>query len=119
MRRPRASQASTGWGETLYAKDAFPDARLVHLCEWYYAGQGADLDFDPEFPATLDDRARVRTWNALHALNLTQCDAAVSPTRWQRSRHPDALQDKIVVQHECIAHEALGPMPRRRWSRPT
>jgi hypothetical protein len=31
-----------------------------------------------EFPITFDDRARIRSWNALHALNLTHCDAGVT-----------------------------------------
>lgn len=33
--RPDAILAHPGWGETLYAKDVFPDALLVHYCEWY------------------------------------------------------------------------------------
>ena len=103
--------AHPGWGESLYAKDVYPDARVIHFCEWYYAARGADMGFDPEFPASLDDHARVRTWNALHALNLVQCDAGVSPTRWQRSRHPGELQSKIAVQHEGIALDLLAPDP--------
>ena len=47
---PDVILAHPGWGETLYAKDVFPDARLVHLCEWFYNAEGADLGFDPEFP---------------------------------------------------------------------
>ena len=106
---PDAILAHPGWGESLYAKDVFPDARLVHFCEWYYHAEGADLGFDPEFPLTFDDRARIRTWNALHALNLVQCDAAVTPTEWQRSRHPKIFQPKIVVRHEGIALGELRP----------
>ena len=106
---PDVILAHPGWGETLYAKDVFPDARLIHLCEWYYAAEGADLGFDPEFPLTFDDRARIRTWNALHTLNLTHCDAAISPTEWQRSRHPEAFQGKIHVLHEGIDLSRLGP----------
>lgn len=106
---PDAILAHPGWGETLFAKDVFPTARLVHLCEWYYSAEGADLGFDPEFPLTFDDRARIRMWNAQHALDLIQCDAAVSPTHWQRSRYPEILQPKIVVQHEGIDTENLGP----------
>lgn len=108
---PDVILAHPGWGETLYAKDVFPDARLVHFCEWFYSAEGADLDFDPEFPLSFDDRARIRTWNALHTLNLTVCDAAVTPTRWQWSRHPDIFQPKITVQHEGIATHELGPDP--------
>ena len=108
---PDVILAHPGWGETLYAKDVFPDARLVHYCEWYYNAEGADLGFDPEFPITFDDRARIRTWNALHTLNLTNCDAAVTPTHWQKSRHPEIFQSKITVQHEGIATHELGPDP--------
>ncbi len=108
---PDVILAHPGWGETLYAKDVYPDARLVHYCEWFYSAAGADLGFDPEFPITFDDRARVRTWNALHTLNLTNCDAAVTPTHWQKSRHPEIFQPKITVQHEGIATHELGPDP--------
>jgi glycosyltransferase involved in cell wall biosynthesis len=107
--KPDAVLAHPGWGESLFVKDVFPDARLVHLCEWYHNAEGADLGFDPEFPLTFDDRARIRTWNALHALNLTQCDAAVTPTQWQKSRHPEIFHPKISVQHEGIDAEGLGP----------
>jgi glycosyltransferase involved in cell wall biosynthesis len=109
--KPDAVLAHPGWGESLYVKDAFPDTRLVHFCEWYYNAEGADLGFDPEFPLSFDDRARIRTWNALHALNLTQCDAAVTPTHWQKSRHPEIFHPKITVQHEGIDTEGLGPDP--------
>jgi glycosyltransferase involved in cell wall biosynthesis len=109
--RPDTVLAHPGWGESLYVKDVFPDARLVHFCEWYYSAEGADIGFDPEFPATFDDRARIRTWNALHALNLTHCDAAVTPTPWQKSRHPQVFHPKITVQHEGIDTASLRPDP--------
>ena len=108
---PDVIVAHPGWGETLYAKDVFPDSRLVHLCEWYYSAEGADVGFDSEFPVSFDTRARIRTWNALHALNLTHCDVAVAPTQWQKSRHPEIFHSKIRVQHEGIATHELGPDP--------
>lgn len=116
---PDAIVAHPGWGETLYAKDVFPDARLIHFCEWYYDAEGADLNFDPEFPLTFDDRARIRTWNALHTLNLVNCDVGVAPTHWQKSRHPEIFHDKIVVQHEGIDTENLGPDPMATITTPS
>ena len=107
--RPDAILAHPGWGETLYVKDVFPDARLIHFCEWFYSSNDADWAFDPEFPASFDDKARVRTWNALHTLNLENCDAGITPTHWQHSRHPAAYRDKIAVIHEGIDTELLGP----------
>lgn len=115
---PDVILAHPGWGETLFAKDVYPDARLVHFCEWYYAARGADVGFDPEFPSTINDHARIRSWNALHALNLTHCDAAVAPTQWQRSRHPEVFHRKIVVQHEGIDVDRLGPDARASITTP-
>lgn len=117
--RPDVILAHPGWGETLYAKDVFPYARLIHLCEWYYSAEGADVGFDPEFPSSLNDRARVRTWNAQHALSLLECDAAVSPTHWQKSRYPEVLRDKIVVQHEGIDTQSLAPDPHATFTTPS
>jgi glycosyltransferase involved in cell wall biosynthesis len=116
---PDVIVAHPGWGETLYAKDVYPNARLIHLCEWYYNAEGADLDFDPEFPLTFDDRARIRTWNALHTLNLVNCDVGVAPTHWQKSRHPEIFHSKIVVQHEGIDTESLGPDPNATITTPS
>lgn len=116
---PDAIVAHPGWGETLYAKDVYPNAKLIHLCEWYYNAEGADLNFDPEFPLAFDDRARIRTWNALHTLNLVNCDVGVAPTHWQKSRHPEIFHDKIVVQHEGIDTENLGPDPNATVTTPS
>ena len=127
---PDVILAHPGWGETLNAKDVFPDARLVHFCEWFYNApaqgnglspdwQGADIGFDPEFPASFDDRARIRAWNALHLLNLENCDAAISPTQWQKAQHPKAYLDKIVVGHEGIDLDGLGPDSQARMTMPS
>ncbi len=107
--KPDAILAHPGWGETLYVRDIFPDARLIHFCEWYYGTPDSDTDFDPEFPTSFDSLAKLRTWNALHNLNLEHCDVGVSPTQWQRSRHPDIYLPKIKLAHEGIDTELLGP----------
>lgn len=115
---PDVVLAHPGWGETLYLRDVFPDTKLIHFCEWYYDPQGADMGFDPEFPITLNDRARVRTWNALHSLNLTSCDAGISPTAWQRNAHPTVFRPRIALIHEGIDTEHLGQNPEARFKLP-
>ncbi|MBB5206447.1 hypothetical protein HNQ51_003793 [Inhella inkyongensis] len=137
--RPDTILAHPGWGETLYAKDVFPDARLVHFCEWFYNAPGgsgsgsggdrqgldraawpyADVGFDPEFPTRFDDHARIRSWNALHLLNLHNCDLGISPTQWQKAQHPREYQHKIVVAHEGIATDHLGPDPQALFRTPS
>ena len=116
---PDVILAHPGWGETLYAKEIYPQARLIHFCEWYYTTTGADFGFDPEFPPDLDDRLRISTWNALHLLNLQNGDAAIAPTHWQKSRHPQEYQAKIQVIHEGIDTENLGPDPDARLTLPS
>jgi glycosyltransferase involved in cell wall biosynthesis len=115
---PDVIVAHPGWGETLYAKEVFPDARLIHLCEWYYGTPDGDAGFDPEFPASFDGKVRMRTWNALHALNLTHCDIGVSPTQWQRSRHPAIFQQRIHLAHEGVDTQALAPDPHATFTLP-
>jgi len=60
---------------------------------------------------SVDAAARIRARNALHLLNLEQCDLGITPTRWQHQLHPKAYQDKIVIAHEGIPVEHLGPDP--------
>lgn len=107
--RPDVILTHPGWGESLYAKEAFPTARLIHFCEFYYHTHGADANFDPEFPLDLDGAARIRTRNALHLLNLENCDQGIAPTRWQYSLHPEAYQHKLVELHEGIDTRTLQP----------
>ncbi|WP_271104952.1 glycosyltransferase family 4 protein [Pseudomonas tohonis] len=109
--RPDVVVAHPGWGESLYVKEAFPSARLVHFCEYYYQARGADAGFDPEFPLDTNGAASIRSRNALHLLNLENCDQAITPTHWQRSVHPAAYREGMRVIHEGIDIAGLGPDP--------
>jgi glycosyltransferase involved in cell wall biosynthesis len=109
---PDVVLAHPGWGETLYLRQVFPQAKLIHLCEWFYHANSPDMDFDPEFRTRLDDRLKVSTWQAHHLLALEQCDIAIAPTQWQRSQFPATYQPKISVQHEGIAIQHLHPDPQ-------
>ncbi len=106
---PDLVMAHPGWGEALYVKDVFPQAALLNYFEFYYHAEGADCDFDPEFPLDIDGRLRLRTRNALHLLNLQNCDVGVSPTQWQKSVHPPAYHSKIAVIHEGVNSQLVAP----------
>lgn len=98
-----------GWGETLYAKDVFPQAKLINYFEFFYRATGADTDFDPEYANSMDDVLRIRTKNSINLLNLQACDAGISPTQWQKSLYPAEYQAKISVIHEGIHTELAKP----------
>lgn len=110
--RPDVVVAHPGWGEALFLRDAFPDARHVNYFEYYYQGDGGDVGFDPEFPATLDDQLRVRVKNSTQLLSLVSCDRGLAPTHWQKQRFPAEFQSKIEVIHEGIDTAQVRPDPK-------
>lgn len=102
--------AHPGWGEALYLKEIFPQARLVCLMEYFYRSEGQDLGFDPEFPLpSLDMRARLQTKNSSLLLAMESMDLGVAPTRWQASLLPSWAQDKTCVLHEGIDTNEVCP----------
>jgi glycosyltransferase involved in cell wall biosynthesis len=103
--------AHPGWGEGLFLRDVYPRARQVQYCEYYYHGSGGDVGFDPEFPATLDDRLRVRIKNSTQLQSIVAADAGLSPTQWQKNRYPPELRAKIEVIHEGVDTQVVQPDP--------
>lgn len=106
---PDVVAAHPGWGEALFLRDLFPQARHVQYCEYYYHAQGGDVGFDPEFPTSLDLQLRVRIRNSTQLQSLVAADAAVAPTQWQKSRYPAELRSKIDVCHDGIDTAAVAP----------
>lgn len=104
-----------GWGETLFAKDIFPHVPLLHYCEFFYSGRGADVGYAKEEPVTIDAICRARARNAHLLLSLEACDAGISPTQWQKSRHPAPLSDKIEVIFDGIDTNVVKPDAKARF----
>lgn len=101
----------SGWGATLFVKDAFPDTPLICYFEWFYHARGSDADFDPAEPLNADDLARIRVKNAPILIDLYTCDRGLSPTYWQRSQFPPEFQSKISVLHDGVDTEYFKPNP--------
>ena len=108
---PDVVYAHPGWGETLFLKDVFPRARLIHFCEFYYHTAGQDFNFDPEFPSNANDVLRLRTRNLHHLMALEQADIGIAPTVWQQTRFPVAYRSKIAVVHDGVDTQAVAPDP--------
>lgn len=106
---PDVVYAHPGWGETLFLKDVFPRARLLHFCEFYYHTNGQDFNFDPEFPNNADDVLRLRIRNLHHLMALEQADLGIAPTVWQQTRFPAAYQSKIEVIHDGVDTQIVTP----------
>jgi glycosyltransferase involved in cell wall biosynthesis len=110
---PDVVLAHPGWGEPLFAKRVWPQARLALYAELFYRAHGADMGFDPEFaPADQEaDACRLQMKNLNHLAHLDQADAAISPTQWQASTFPKHWRDRIFVSHDGIDTEVLRPHP--------
>lgn len=102
--------AHPGWGESLFLKDVWPEARLGIYCEFFYHAQGVDVGFDPEFPVSdPGEVCRLRLKNLNNLMHFESADAGVSPTYWQASTFPEPFRSKISVVHDGIDCETIAP----------
>jgi glycosyltransferase involved in cell wall biosynthesis len=87
----------------------FPEARILLYCEFFYRATGADLGFDPEFPATPEKVLRLRLMNAPLLMSLDASDFGIAPTRWQQRQFSPVYQPRIAVVHDGIDTDAVRP----------
>ncbi len=107
---PEVIIAHPGWGESLFLKDVWPEAKLGIYCEFYYHKEGTDMGFDPEFPSKSDgDACRLRLKNLNNLLHFQVADAGLSPTAWQKSTFPEPFRSIISVIHDGIDTEVVAP----------
>ncbi|RZU36852.1 glycosyltransferase involved in cell wall biosynthesis [Fluviicoccus keumensis] len=110
--------AHAGWGEALYLRDIYPDAKIVGYMEFFYHAEGKDVGFDPEFPTEFDRRFLLRTRNATQLVSMTGLDHGWSPTEWQKSLYPAEYQPRIEVIHEGVDTELIRPDESAAWRLP-
>ncbi|MGD1850814.1 MAG: glycosyltransferase family 4 protein [Cyanophyceae cyanobacterium] len=108
----------SGWGSTTFIKDAFPESRFLGYFEWFYNARGADADFDPNDPLSVDDIARIRLKNSPILLDLNSCDYGVCPTKWQRSQFPAEYRPKLNVIHDGVDTDYFVPKPGAKLKLP-
>ena len=92
-----------GWGETIFLKEIWPDARVILFGEMLYRSRGGDLNFDPEFETgDFARNLRAHAKNATQILAFAYADGIVCPTAFQASSFPASLQHMIHVLHEGV-----------------
>ena len=108
-----------GWGETLFLREVWPQARILVYAEFFYATEGLDVGFDPEFSKlTLPVRMSVTSRQAHLALAMVQADAALSPTEWQADSFPPEFRSKVTITHDGVDTDALRPDPGAQYRLP-
>lgn len=78
--------AHCGWGESLLLKLLWPKTKIIDYMELYYDNSNAKLI----------------TRNAPYLISLTNSDAFVSPTLYQRNTFPKEFHNKIQIIFEGI-----------------
>jgi glycosyltransferase involved in cell wall biosynthesis len=112
--------AHPGWGETLPIRTFFPKARFIVYCEFFYGSADRDVGFDPEFPGVgMDGHVSLQLKNAASLLALSECDAGLAPTFWQRATFPGIFRDKITVQHEGVDTLIVKPAANASFRLPS
>ena len=87
-------------------------AKLLIYCEFFYATEGSDVGFDPEFPVpSTGNDCRIRLKNLNSLMHFDVADAGISPTEWQKSTFPEPFRSKIRVIHDGIDTERVSPDP--------
>lgn len=117
---PDVILAHHGWGEPMFLRDVWPEARLGLYCEFYYRPEYPYGSFDPEFPPTDPDRdaLRLRLKNLNNLVHAQIADAALSPTRFQADTFPPDWREKISVIHDGVNTRAMVPNAQARLGLP-
>jgi glycosyltransferase involved in cell wall biosynthesis len=109
----------SGWGETLYLKEVWPEAKLLVYAELMYQTSGLDTDFDPEFRREgLGPKISTVARSAHLMQAMIQADAGLSPTKFQAGTFPPELRQKISVIFDGVNTQAIAPNPDARLNIP-
>ncbi|MBW3541304.1 MAG: glycosyltransferase [Planctomycetes bacterium] len=92
--RPDLVVAHSGFATSVFLRELY-DCPIINYFEYFYRTRDSDMDFRPEFPCSEITRLRARSRNATLLLDLDNCDAGYSPTRWQRDRLPAVYHEKV------------------------
>jgi glycosyltransferase involved in cell wall biosynthesis len=113
--RPDLIVAHAGFLSAVFLRELY-DCPVVNYFEYFYRTRDSDMDFRPDFPSPAINCLRARARNAHLLLDLENCDAGYSPTRWQQSRFPALYRPKIRTIFDGVDTTVWHPrsiVPRR------
>ena len=118
--RPDVILAHHGWGEAMFLRDVWPEARLGLYCEFFYQAGEPYQDFDPEFPGPAPGREalRLRMKNLNNRVHFEVASAGLSPTAFQADTFPEPFRERITVCHDGVDTDHLVPDPAARLALP-
>jgi glycosyltransferase involved in cell wall biosynthesis len=103
----------SGYVSTVLLRELY-DCPIVNYFEYYYHTRNSDMDFRPEAPPADEDRLRAHFRNGALLVDLANCDAGYSPTRWQRDQLPSLFHPKVRVIFDGVDTGLWRPQPELR-----
>lgn len=104
--------AHPGWGEAMFLRDVWPQARMGLYCELYHLADHPHLNFDAEFEKpSRTAPLRIRLKNLNNHIHFPLAHAGISPTKFQADTFPPIFRDKITVSHDGIDTKTARPDP--------
>lgn len=102
--------AHSGFGDGLFLKDLWPQAKYMPYFEWYYHTYGSDSSFlDHGSPKKPDVELKIRMKNTAILHDLAAMDWGQCPTEYQRSQFPVHFRDRISVLHDGVDTQYFSP----------
>lgn len=102
--------AHSGFGEGLFLKDLWPQAKYMPYFEWYYHTYGSDSSFlDHGTPKKPDVELKIRMKNTAILHDLATMDWGQCPTQYQKSQFPSQFRDRISVLHDGVDTDYFSP----------
>ncbi|WP_323717148.1 glycosyltransferase [Paracoccus aminovorans] len=116
---PHVIFGHSGWGETLFLHEIWPQAKLLVYAELLYRTRGHDVGFDPEINPDSDEGRVATIARSAHLIQgLVQADAGLAPTRYQAESFPPELRQKLTVIHDGIDTDKVCPNPAAAFTLP-
>lgn len=102
--------AHSGFGDGIFMKDLWPQAKYMPYFEWYYHAYGSDASFlDHGAPKKPDVELRIRMKNTAVLHDLAAMDWGQCPTEYQKSQFPPQFRDRISVLHDGVDTDYFSP----------
>lgn len=97
---------SSGIG--MIMKEVFPNAKLISYVDWFNKPIDSVYDFGENY-IDEDTRSKIKCDNTQYLIDLTDCDAAIAPSQWQKSLFPKEYLEKINIIHEGVDTNLFKP----------
>ncbi len=110
---PNVIISHPGWGETLFIKEVWPEAKIMNYFEFYYNTSDSDVDFDKvdglDVDKDFDMYSKLIARNQPLLMSYLESDALIAPTKFQASVAPEFIKKNIHVIHDGVDTNLLKP----------